>query len=274
MPQNHYLPTQRLSYGTDTYSYWTKQPSGHVVVFVHGFAGKAMSTWDDFAFLLPLEAKCTSRDLIFFGYDGKHVRSINSAMVLRDFIHNLVMDPLSIINPSLPPQDARPGPFRVTRITLVAHSLGAIVSREALLDGYKRNNAWAGDTELVLFAPAHSGAHVLPLVRQALSSLGYMVSVAQNLAHVLGYYQVLLDLEPGSQTLTNLQRETVHLLSNGNGPTLIAKKVILGEHDTIVEPHPFAYDPPAVLFQGRNHMNVCKPDTTFHLPIREVLDVI
>src|SRR4029077_16352823 len=55
------------------------------------------------------------------------------------------------------------------RVLFVAHSLGAVVLRRALLDCYldaaRYDDAhWSRHSSLILFAPAHSGANVLRLI--------------------------------------------------------------------------------------------------------------
>jgi pimeloyl-ACP methyl ester carboxylesterase len=269
----HYLPVP-LQGEKSTQAAWATEPSGHAIIFVHGFGGETITTWNDFISQLPQRPKCAGCDLIFYGYDGKHTRSANSAIKLRDFLQKLFETPLGAINWSLPVEDARPEPFEYKRITLIAHSLGAIICRDALLQAYKMSYDWAPLTELVLFAPAHRGADIIGLLRQAYP-IAWPVVMMLPLVQIFNRFVVLQDLEPGCLTLTTLRKETLEFLSNNTAPTLVARKVILAEYDNIVSPAKFiSQDPKSTQFNGKDHIRVCKPDKTWERPVTVVLRVI
>ena len=269
----HYLPIP-LQGEKSTQAAWAIEPSGHAIIFVHGFGGKAITTWNDFISQLPQRPKCAGCDLIFYDYDGKHTRSANSAIKLRDFLQKLFETPLSAINWSLPVEDARPEPFEYKRITLIAHSLGAIICRDALLQAYKMSYDWAPLTELILFAPAHRGADIIGLLRQAYP-IAWPVVMMLPLVQIFNRFVVLQDLEPGCLTLTTLRKETLEFLSNNTAPTLVARKVILAEYDNIVSPAKFiSQDPKSTQFNGKDHIRVCQPDKTWERPVTVALRVI
>ena len=84
-------------------------------------------------------------------------------------------------------------------------------------------------------------------------------------------FQVLQDLETGSQTLTQLLSDTQAALARGNNPEHVALKVVLGSNDTVVSPNRFGQDPTPTVFAGRSHTKVCKPDPSFLDPITELV---
>lgn len=250
---------------------WAFNPSGHVLIFVHGFMGCPTKTWRDFHSLMPQQAAAAGCDLIFYRYDGTHRRTNQSAVGLRKFLETLFTQPLTVINSSLSKKDARPAGSRFTRFTLVAHSIGAIVSRDALLQGYRGGSPWAPLTELVLFAPAHMGVVTVKLA-QEIAPLSSIWSIFRGLQS-LGWYQALLDVEENCQTLKHLRCGTRDMLTNNAAPTLVAKKVILAENDIVINSTQFCGDPPAELIRGKRHKNVCKPSPNFSEPVNTVLSI-
>lgn len=270
MPQTHDLLADIPQHGTQTKANWAFNPSGHALIFVHGFWGGPIKTWTDFHGLMPQQAEATGCDLVFYDYDGTHKRTPQSAGGLRDFLGTLFTQPLTVINSSLPNAHPRIDSFRFTRFTLVAHSTGAVVSRDALLQGYRSGSPWAPLTELVLFAPAHMGVTLQRLVQEAVPP---RLKRLYRFLQALGYFQTLLDVEPGCQTLRYLFTETQRMLAGNAAPTLVAKKVILAENDIVIDPTPFCGDPPAEQIPGKRHKNVCKPRPDFLEPVDKVRSI-
>lgn len=272
--QTHWSPVD-LKLGKKSRAHWAVNPDGRVAFFVHGFGGSAVGTWAQFPSLLQAEPKCAGCDLIFYGYDGLRTRSRISALDLLQFLDAFLCKPATIINPTLDWTSQRPRTFSYSKAVIVAHSLGAVVSRTALLEAGTNapagspRRAWLDKTRLVLFAPAHLGADLIGLASSFLSA------ILLPLPPVLRFrFQVLLDLEPGSQTLQQLLADTHAVLANGNSPEHVASKVVLGGKDTVVSPNRFALDPTPTVFQGKSHTKVCKPDPNFLEPISEVASAL
>lgn len=240
-----------------------------LVMFVHGFAGTATGTWLQFPGLLPVTQKGRNRDFVFYGYDGLRTRATVSAVELLAFLNDLFTKTAQIVNGSLPAGvPRRPANFTYTDVLVVAHSLGAVVSRQALLFAHKRGDAWAGKTRLVFFAPAHMGADVLRLVGEALTGLPGLIPAAFKYR-----YQVLQDLEPNSQMLQFLRDEVQQALPAA--PYLAARAVIIAGNDKVVSPVPFVGDPqPPQLIPNRSHTGVCKPTAGFIDPLTAVENLL
>src|SRR5262249_28054230 len=142
MSQAHFLPKNVEEFGRKTRAYLAINSNGKLLFFVHGLGGSSTSTWDQFSSLLPKEPACVGCDLIFYGYDGLYVRSDNSAVDLGDFLDRLLTDPCAILNPLLDPLQQRPASFSYNSVVIVAHSLGAVVSRRAVLNALRSGKQW------------------------------------------------------------------------------------------------------------------------------------
>lgn len=256
--QTHFFSRPLLFGDAQSRATWAVGPAETLLVFVHGFGGSALATWLQFPTLLMPQQCCRHVDLVFYGYDGLRMRAQNSAIQLRTFLETFLPDPAAHINKTLRGQANRRS-FEYKRIVLVAHSLGAIVVRRALLDALAKNALWVQVCELVLYAPAHMGADVAALATGFLTGMNLpgIAGVSQIAQYV---FQVLQDLLPGSQTLMLLEERTrIEIATRGPASYLVARKVLLADNDKVVSPNPFVDDPPAEPLLSGNHTSICKP---------------
>jgi triacylglycerol esterase/lipase EstA (alpha/beta hydrolase family) len=193
--------------GEGSQAEWALEPKGKAIVFVHGFKGAAVGTWLEFPTMLRQEPSAAGWDLIFYGYDGVRTRATNSANHLRTFLQQLFTDPLPVMNTTLDNEAQRPTTFSYEKVIIVAHSLGAVVSRQAILDAHLIHAPWVSRTGLILFAPAHLGAQILPLLMQTVTGLGGKFGAAATF-FLKFRWRVLRDLEPGSNTLSIAERHS------------------------------------------------------------------
>jgi len=267
----HYLP-RRLdpACGADAEAMFAVQPGGGAFVFIHGFNGRASGTWHDFPGMLPGRPACASADAYFFGYDSLRTPATVSAAILRAFLQRVWAQPVALANTVLDAAAHRPADYRYTSLTLVAHSLGSVVARQAMVNGLWNTppDEWTCRARLVLFAPAHKGAKVQALAMECLSGLGWIGSVFGALAKQR--FQTLNDLEPGSATLQQLEQRVLALEARGV-VSARANRVVWAEKDTVVNQLDFGSDPPAELVRGKGHVDVCKPDRSYLRPI-EILE--
>jgi hypothetical protein len=153
----------------------------------------------------------------------------------------------------------------------VAHSLGAIVGRFALLEAYRAGASWVKNTELVLFAPAHCGAKIGPLVCEALSIFKIFKPIHAVISHK---YQVLRDLEPDSPALKQLANESKKAWDSGNAPFVKARKVLVTRTDRVVDNLRFCEDPAPEEISNASHMSICKPDSPAHQAYQHLSSVL
>jgi pimeloyl-ACP methyl ester carboxylesterase len=265
--QTHYLP-QALStkYREPSVAYFATAPARVLVVFVHGFGGSAHGTWPHFPELLSAMGTSKPFDAIFYHYDGKFTQANNSAALFREFIDDFVKAPTNLVNSCIP-GSAKRAEFVYERVVLVAHSLGAVVVRRALLDIYHRSvkhsrrTHWLQSVILILYAPAHNGAHAAEIARSTLFQSG--LSLLGLITQLIRYKTPLLaDLVPNSPVLKALEGDTARALATA-GPRrsqfLIPKTVVWAGDERVVINNPYLSDPVSILEVGRDHHSVCKP---------------
>lgn len=235
---------------------FSTNPNRKAIIFIHGFTGDAIRTWSDFHELLPSHPKCSQTDLFFYGYDGLRAELHASAGILRGFLDRLAGDPAALLAANLPPSAQRPRDFSYTDVVLVAHSLGAVICRRALLDATKNKVSWVSKIKLVLYAPAHMGATAADLAVEAMGSFGFLKLFGIGMR----FSSPLIDeLKPGSVVLSQLLQDTLAATQGGSNPHLIAQRVIIAEYEKVVKNLSFASDPPGIPIPDTDHMTVCKP---------------
>jgi pimeloyl-ACP methyl ester carboxylesterase len=262
--QTHHLPVQ-IPFGEGSEALWSLTPTGNAILFVHGFGGSATTTWIQFPTLLQQVAACRGYDFLFFGYDGLTIRARPSADLLVRFLDALFDDPVDVVKQSLPSAN-RTKKFKYKKILVVGHSLGAVVSRLAVVDAHRKKRRWVPKIELMFFAPAHGGASILPLASLMMGAL--RLAPIEALARFK--YQVLHDLERKSQTLTQLEAQTSTAIKRG-ARNLIARRIVYAGNDKIVDPVDFCDDPAAEFIHRVTHTGVCKPRVDFNDPLHHVL---
>lgn len=272
--QTHFIP-KPLDRGRKSEAIWAIRPAGAAIVFVHGFGGEAVGTWNEFQKLLPRQDACAGHDLVFFGYDGLYTQANASADVLRRFLGELFDRPARLINPALDPSVRRPDDFAYRSVLLVAHSLGAVICRRALLNAGRQGEPWVSRTSMVLFAPAHMGAtNVIELGAQV---VGVIPGIGRLLAQWGKFkYKPLQDLEQGSQTLRQLEADTRTALAAG-AAHLVAREVLFGRDEEIVDSNRFCDDPDGTYLpeqagrDEKDHTEVCKPGRRYLDPVTHVV---
>lgn len=273
MTQNHLIagnPNESKGFR----AYWSTKPAGTAIVFVHGFNGEAVGTWSQFERYLPQSPRCIGSDLIFFQYDSLYRQCATSAAALHTLITQLCADRQGLIHQTLGFQGIGAQPLAYQKIVLVAHSTGAVVARKALLRMYRNNEAHAQQVSLVLFAPAHLGAHASQLM-----GLLSVIPYAGWVPSLLRYrYPPVTELCTGplgelSQSLKDLRDETANALQNG-ATYLRARKVVFGEYDNIVVVGNYCQDAVFDRAVEKSHTDVCKPTSTYRDPIEVVLRLI
>ena len=251
-----YFPEQDLKVGEQSTAFWSRNIPDNLIIFIHGFNGKAKSTWDNFPGLIGQYKEFGKCDVIFYGYDGLNVAAEYSAIKFKKFIDDMFFKPFSFIAKDIKKFGKRPDNFRYKKILLVAHSLGAIITRRALLNGKNENLLWVDNTKMILFAPAHNGASDIE------GLVSSVITGPLKLLTTLGQYTyvVLDDLKEDSLTIKNIVAETNNFLAKGEGGFTKAAAVVWAEKDKIVKANAFCADPPPIPIDDKTHTSVCKPN--------------
>jgi pimeloyl-ACP methyl ester carboxylesterase len=194
-------------------------------------------------------------DILFFGYDGRDTRAGSLAQEFAAFLEPLCVNPYDLVfAPSLPSFDRVNG-VAYEEVWVVAHSLGALVTRLALLRGRSLRASWMSITKMLLFAPAHNGAHTADLLRHH----GLAELILQTIG-AFGKYSVLLDLMTDSPTIRKLKTDTEVAIREGNSDYLRAGAVVHASADSVVPVIDFDHDPPLTSIRNRDHTSICKPE--------------
>ncbi|MFO0701114.1 MAG: alpha/beta hydrolase [Nitrospira sp.] len=288
-PHNPYDETTEI-WKRQSLAYWAKEPNGTLVLFVHGWTGRALDTWTDFPGLWPdTHRGC---DLLFYGYSSARPQIEANAAAFAGFLEQFMAVPEILINQTLPHLPAlHRRAFRVEQLIIVAHSLGAVIVRDALLrikekeekglkieledrtetgrvtllSWGKGNNSWLLNTKLVLFAPAHCG-----------SKLAEKFS-GRALARGIGLWALhsVRDLSPKCDYLVALQQRTETAVKEGWREPFRSSRIVFPYVDDVVLNGRFPDDPlEEQPFYGKTHGNVCKPSGEWPHPVKLVENVL
>ncbi|MBS1828064.1 MAG: hypothetical protein JST93_22330 [Acidobacteria bacterium] len=273
--QTHYgpcgPPPANTDWDKDTRCLWSLAPSGKLVIFIHGYKGQALATWSQFDRLLLTDTRFQDADCIFYGYDGLRTELIASSAGFFDFLNQICGNSADFVNPWLPPELQRPAKFRYKSVLIVAHSLGAVVTRKALVFAYQQKMPWLRNVRMALFAPAHMGASIVNLAFEAISSnpLTSLLGIAVR------FVSPLIDqLNPDKSTvLPVLRKEIEDARKKGGNSALSASRVFIASRENVVKNDPFPYDPAPIRITG-THTTICKPDSTTHKAFAEIGDLL
>lgn len=205
---------------------------------------------------------------IFFGYDSLFDQVSNSALLFLDFLREIHFNLPQIVKDSGIPIDRDK---IYSEIVIVCHSLGAVVTRISLNEGYHSPNGdFLNKCKLILFAPAHQGAH------KVFGNLTFPSYIAA-LGPFMNYFVVTLpQLIDRSIVIDDMQNRCKKLIDDGVRTFTIAKRVIWASPDRVVINSRFLEDPEAVQFRGKRvtHVKVCKPTLKFQEPLDQVKQVL
>jgi hypothetical protein len=271
--QAHYLPfTLDKKYGENTFALWAVDKPQFLIIFIHGFNGSTKTTWPNFPSLLPQSSKAGVCDIVFYGYDGLYTQSNNSAIKFYRFLDDFLREPAKLINETiLYDTKKRSTSFKYERVIIVAHSLGAVITRQALLRAHSLHHSsgqtlpWLDMIEMIFFAPAHNGAYAASLAHSLLGKLGRTIPSIGG--HALLYKMPLIqDLQPSSPVISLLKDNTIKAIKSLPATSrkgyLVARHVVWAELEKTVVNMDYCEDPTAELLDGKDHQGVCKPESS------------
>ncbi len=263
---NNHTTSIEIKYGVNSQGYFSRTPAKNLIVFVHGFGGNALGTWSEFPTMLLFDEKFKSSDLIFYGYDTFKGQAGDHSAELYHFM-NLVVKPLqNQILPTLQGLEER----TYERIIFVAHSLGAVLVRQAQLLAYIANQNWVNQSEIALYAPAHNGAEVVSLAMQSLSGLSSLLGLFAKFR-----FPILTDLDAKDDGILDaIKSQTETLQSQGKADFSKAKLVVYSKGDKVVKNIHYLLDQPAVVIPETSHISVCKPNAEYIQPVELLKSII
>ena len=241
-----------------------------LAIFVHGFRGRALSTWLSFPDFLDNRLADPSNDALFYGFRSRPQRLAHMANRLRDD-----MDIMCRVSCFLVPIAARSSSCLVSKnrssVCFIVYSFLYCAVRLAVIDALTKSLAersgkggWAENSTMCLFAPAHSGSNIVKLVGESFPRFTRPVEFLLKI-----HYPCLADLEKGSDALTRLA-EDYEKLPQKVQKLATATRVVFAELDNVVEPPRFKGDPVEDQIKGVGHVDVVKPNSGFLDPIHHV----
>lgn len=288
----------------ESLAYWAKEPNGTLVLFIHGWTGRALDTWTDFIGLWPeAHRRC---DLLFYGYSSARPQIPSNAAALTGFLERFMKHPAAMICDTIPhlPALHRSPQYEVNKLLIVAHSLGAVIARDALLmikESAENRPRWAqiekeiselsGEqmVSYLLVGPGTStppasldplNHHWLRRTKLILFAPAHCGSKLADLWHAralargvaLWALQSLRDLTPKCDYLVALQKRTEAVVKEGWREPFQTSQIVFPYVDDVVVNGRFPDDPPEnEPFYGKTHSTVCKPSREWCHPIT-VLD--
>jgi hypothetical protein len=250
----------------------TDRAPRRLIVFVHGFRGKAVGSWMDFAHSHRISHWWRESDLLFAGYDS--VRDTITGVAAR------LRRELPRFYPAPPPSALEAGGVRVRpdaapyqELLVIGHSLGGVIVRRAMADVAQD---WVDrrevdpqaprpallNAELRLFSPASAGfqaAGPLGVLRASPGWWGINMYLRQSSAYS--------DLQPGSSVLAAIRDRTEALVTSDAATfqSLRARIVWANPEDVVISER---YDSDFVeeVVDDVDHRNVCKPNTSYPIP--------
>jgi pimeloyl-ACP methyl ester carboxylesterase len=254
----------------DVSVYFANEPTRKAVLFIHGYHGEHLTTWSYFPQLMTMRDLWSGTDLFYYGYDGIRDELNSSAAILREFLDRLFTQSAQMANRHLPTSLQRADDFTYDELIIVGHSLGAVVARRMIVEATRSNLTWASKIQLVLFAPAHTGASAVDLFLE-ISEYKFL----RPFSAYARFESPLIDqLKTNSPTLTQLLEDTTTLCAGKMNQHLIAKRVVLATREHIVRNERFGDDPSAFAIPGTSHTSVCKPRGDFVKPVEHLEEAL
>jgi hypothetical protein len=243
--------------------YYSVEPPTTLIVFIHGFGGHVTKTWGDFIEVVRNQAEFTTCDIIFYHYKSLKYHMASSALEFYDHLNEW-----SVLPTIYPGDNRMQATYR--NIVIVAHSLGALITRQALLYANNAGNDWVNKVRMLFFAPAHKGARILEL---SLKCLPGFYGAFGLIAH--WFIPVLGDLKEGSEPIKEVMKLTEELLKQGKGDFTRTAISVHAIKDKIIIGGLYCQDPTPEPDYEHDHVSVCKPHPVeFRTPIDYLVSVI
>lgn len=242
-----------------------------LVVFVHGFMGNALGTWDEFPAGGSVRGWWRQADMLFVKYESTRDNINGVANRLRrnlEFFYPQLHAEVREIDGIKPRADVDT-PYE--ELLLVGHSLGGVILRRSLADAAEDWEQRSTDDESAtrpaildghvrLFSPAIGGfraAGILGLLKATLSWSAVEMFVRRASAYT--------DLQPDSPTLARIRERTERLIQAGHES--LRAHIVWANPDNVVLAERYDGDFVDDSWDETNHRSVCKPlQAGFPLP--------
>jgi hypothetical protein len=248
-----------------------------LVVFVHGFGGKTVKTWNQFALSGHIGEWWRRSDMLFVGYHSLQERPGETAAWIRKRLSDFYPSPPADLLEADDSLVREPSKQSYSELFLVGHSLGGVILRLALL---QQARSWLFEERefdlsaarprllegnLRLFSPASAGF-------QPAGLLAILTSVFSLGMVALEGAPSFTALRRDSELLSRTREETEALVSSHGGDLAALRAHIMwARPERVVERDGYRTDYEAEsLVPERDHSEVCKPLPGYEHPRRFV----
>lgn len=239
-----------------------------LVVFVHGFMGKAIGTWREFPAAGINRRWWQEADLLFVSYESTRDNITAVAHRLRNQLPKFYPIPseeaMSVCGYEARQHNRRP----YSELILLGHSLGGLIVRRALCDAaadWSENETSDRpallDAKVRLFSPASAGFRAAGMLG-LLKATNVWVAVEMFVRRAPAY----TDLQQNSPTLEVTRRRTEEYAQKPGFESLRAH-IVWANPDNVVLAERYDTDHVDNAWDDTSHSSVCKPAPgTFEAP--------
>ena len=252
--------------------------TGHVkrlVVFVHGFMGSAVRTWQEFPQIDSRRAEnlwWLESDLLFVGYRSTKDDVTGVANRIRHHLDSFYPGPShdALTANGWVARNDITSPYE--ELIVVGHSLGGLILRRALCDAAQDwiDKGRPADARPILlesqnrmFSPASAGfraAGFLGLLRAAPPWAAIEMFLKRASAFT--------DLQPDSTVLREVKSRTIELQPHKDRDlSALRAKIVWASPDNVVIAERYGTDFVEWSWDGKDHVSICKPNLpAFRMP--------
>lgn len=209
-----------------------------LVIFLHGFTGDYLNTWENFPALLEGDQILAHFDILMWGYPSNLFSFNPSIETLGRYIAERIEGL----------------PERYKSLVIVAHSMGGLVSRAAVTSALTSNkrHSLLRLKKLILFGTPNEGAEIAKLTSF--------------------WNQQGQEMEPSSEFIEELNDDWISLSHDFN--LEIPTTVLIGLEDSYVKPESAkSYFTDVRIVEG-NHVSMVKPSSRNHISYHTVKNIL
>lgn len=209
-------------------------------------------------------------DLLFVGYDSKRDGIKGVADRLRRNLPRFYPEPhqpAMSFNGVISARSDISSPYK--ELIVVAHSLGGLIVRHALVDdahewiklGRTDPKPLLLDSAVRLFSPASAGFRGAGILGAARAS-GFWPALEMYLRRSSAY----TDMQPGSTMLTDTRARTERLVDEEPDTEALVASILWASPDQVVIEGKYDSDVISRSVEGQSHKSVCKPHIGYPVP--------